>query len=96
MEQVPAAVANDKPLLMDKAYEGNTCRAKAKNVGCARWFLQRTIARNRGKLYKGRNVVERNFRNIKQFRRVFTQYDKLDETYNALISIVYVCIHSKN
>jgi len=37
-------------------------------------------------LYKGRNVVERNFRNIKQFRRVFTRYDKLDKTYNAFIS----------
>jgi transposase len=31
-------------------------------------------------LYKGRNVVERNFRKIKQFRRVFTRHDKLDET----------------
>jgi hypothetical protein len=28
------------------------------------------------KLYKGRNVVERYFRNIKQYRRVFTRYDK--------------------
>ena len=29
-------------------------------------------------LYKGRNVVERDFRNIKQFRRVYARYDKLE------------------
>ena len=48
------------------------------------------------KLYEGRNVVERNVRNIKQFRRGFTRYDKLDETYNAFISIAYILICMKN
>ena len=47
-------------------------------------------------LYKGRNVVERNFRNIKQFRRVYTRYDKLDETYNAFISIANIVIFMRN
>jgi len=32
------------------------------------------------KLYKKRNIVERNFQLIKEFRRAFTRYDKLDET----------------
>jgi transposase len=47
-------------------------------------------------LYKGRNVVERNFRNIKQFRRVFTRYDKLDITYNAFIAIANMTILMRN
>jgi hypothetical protein len=29
LEQVPEAIRKDKPLLLDKAYEGNACRAKA-------------------------------------------------------------------
>jgi hypothetical protein len=33
MEQVPAAICKDKPLTMDKAYEGDDCRAKAKKCG---------------------------------------------------------------
>jgi len=47
-------------------------------------------------LYKGRNVVERNFRLIKQFRRVFTLYDKLDETYNAFIALANIAGFMKN
>ena len=45
---------------------------------------------------KRRNIVERNFHNIKQCRRVFTRYDKLDDTYNAFIAIAYMCMHMKN
>ncbi|MDR0520250.1 MAG: transposase, partial [Planctomycetaceae bacterium] len=48
------------------------------------------------KLYKRRNVVERNFRKIKEFRRVFTRYDKLDETYNAFIALANIAIYLKN
>jgi len=47
-------------------------------------------------LYKGRNVVACNFRRIKQFRRVFTRYDKLDETYNAFVALANIAIFLKN
>ena len=47
-------------------------------------------------LYKVRNVVERNFRRIKQFRRVFTRYDKWDITYNAFIAIANITIFMRN
>jgi len=100
MAEVPKEMGGGKPLLMDKAYEGDSCRAKAKKCGMRPVVPPKS---NRlkpwkydKKLYKGRNVVERNFRNIKQFRRVFTRYDKLDETYNAFISVAYACIHLKN
>jgi hypothetical protein len=48
------------------------------------------------KLYMGRHVVERNFRNSKEFRRVFTRYDKLDETYNALITFAKIALSMRN
>ena len=42
------------------------------------------------------NRVERNFRLIKEFRRVHTRYDKLDETYNAFIAIANSVIYMRN
>ncbi|MDR3182535.1 MAG: hypothetical protein LBT89_06385 [Planctomycetaceae bacterium] len=30
MEAIPQDICNGKPLLMDKAYEGNACRKKAR------------------------------------------------------------------
>jgi transposase len=100
MEQVPAEIGQGKPLLMDKAYEGDACRAKAKKCGMRPVVPpkrnRRSPWRYDKKLYEGRNVVERNFRNIKQFRRVFTRYDKLDETYNAFVSLASITRFRKN
>ena len=36
-------------------------------------------------LYKRRNEIERLFRRLKGFRRVFTHYDKLDVIFSGLI-----------
>ena len=36
-------------------------------------------------LYKQRNQVERLFRRIKRFRRIFTRYDKLDVIFLAFV-----------
>jgi len=100
MEQVPTEMGRGKLLLMDKAYEGDACQAKAKQCGMCPVVPPR---RNRKKpwqydkeLYKQRHIVECNFRNIKEFRRVFTRYDKLDETYNAFIIFANVCRLLKN
>ena len=100
MEQVPQEIGKDKPLTMDKAYEGDACRAKAEECGMIPVVPPKS---NRKvpwqydeELYKGRNVVERNFRNIKQFRRGFTRYDKLDETYYTFISFANIIFYLKN
>lgn len=37
--------------------------------------------------YRQRNKVERLFNRLKQFRRVATRYDKLDETFLAFIHL---------
>jgi transposase len=100
MESVPPTLGKGKPLLMDKAYEGNGCRAKAKKCGMRPVVPPKSNRKEpwqyNKKLYKRRNVVERYFRNIKEFRRVHTRYDKLDETYNAFISIANIAYYMKN
>lgn len=69
-------------LLMDRAYEGDETKDLAATLGytpvvppkCNRkepWEYDND-------LYKLRNQVERLFRRLKRFRRIFTRYDKLD------------------
>ena len=41
-------------------------------------------------LYKRRNEVERLFRRIKAYRRVFTRYDKLDIVFLAFVSLALI------
>ena len=69
-------------LLMDRAYEGNATRKLAMELG----YIPVVPPKSNRKepwdydtiLYRQRNQVERLFRRIKRFRRVFTRYDKLD------------------
>ena len=43
-------------------------------------------------LYKSRNLIERFFARLKQFRRIATRYDKLDIRFEAFISIAAALI----
>jgi transposase len=83
--------APDHPthLLMDRAYEGNETRQLALDLGYTPvvpplstrikpWDYDR-------QLYKRRNEVERVFRRIKGFRRVFSRFDKLDVMFTAFV-----------
>ena len=49
-------------------------------------------------LYKRRNEVERLFRRLKGYRRVFTRYDKLDALYAGfvLFAIIFDALRSVN
>ena len=84
------------PVLMDKAYEGDKTRTLAQNNGHPPVVPPKT---NRNEpweydkeLYKKRNVVERFFRRIKAFRRIFTRYDKLDSMFMGYIYFAVVVI----
>ena len=84
------------PMLMDKAYEADDIRALARKNG------HRPVVppkRNRvkpwrysKKTYKRRNVVERAFRRIDSFRRVYTRYDKTDVMFLAFIRFAIIII----
>ncbi len=81
-------------LLIDRAYEGNETRKLAVELGYLPvvpplstrvdpWEYDR-------ELYKRRNEVERVFRRLKAFRRVFTRYDKLDVMFAAFLFIALI------
>ena len=76
-------------LLMDRAYEGDRMRETAEQLNYTPVVPPK---KNRidpweydKELYKRRNEIERFFRRLKRFRRVFTRYDKLDIVFAGFI-----------
>jgi len=81
---------------MDKAYEGDETRALAEENGHKAVVPPKKNRKNPWEydkeLYKRRNIVERFFRRVKEFRRVFTRYDKLDIMYLAFVQVAVMAI----
>jgi transposase len=76
-------------LIMDSAYEGNETLQLARELGytpvvppnpnrLATWKYDRVI-------YRRRNQIERLFRRLKGYRRVFCRFDKLDVLFAGFI-----------
>ena len=74
---------------MDRAYEGDETRALGGELGYAvvvpphpnrlhPWEYDRLM-------YRRRNEVERLFRRLKGFRRVFSRFDKLDVMFTGFV-----------
>ena len=82
---------------MDSAYEGDDMRAIAlqRNLQpIVPTHPKRTTPLPLDKRrYRQRNEVERLFRRIKAYRRVFTRYDKLDVMYATFVSIALILEH---
>lgn len=80
-------------LLMDRAYEGDDTRALAAELGYIPVVPPKSNRKNPWdydkQLYRQRNQVERLFRRLKRFRRIFTRYDKLDVVF---LSFVYFAL----
>ena len=81
-------------LLMDRAYEGNETRQLAPDLGfipvvppiktrVEPWEYDR-------EMYKRRNEVERLFRRLKGFRRIFSRFEKLDVMFLGFISFALI------
>jgi transposase len=82
------------PLLMDRAYEGNETRQLALDLGMLPvvppkssrlqpWEYDRA-------LYKKRNEIERLFRRLKGFRRIFSRFEKLDVVFLAFLCFALI------
>ena len=80
---------------MDRAYEGDANREQAVEMGMNPvvppkksrlypWKYDR-------ELYKKRNEVERLFRRLKGYRRVFSRFDKLDVIFMGFIAFALIC-----
>ena len=89
-------------LIMDRAYEGNETRQLALDLGYIPvvppkgnrldpWEYDKAM-------YRKRNEVERLFRRLKGFRRVFSSFDKLDVMFTGfiLIALIVVALRSVN
>jgi transposase len=79
---------------MDKAYEGNETRQLALDLG----FIPVVPPKSNRlepceyerEMYKRRNEVERLFRRLKGFRRIFSRFDKLDVMFIAFINFALI------
>ena len=81
-------------LIMDRAYEGNATRQLALDLGFLPVVPPLKTRRhpwsfNRA-LYRRRNEIERLFRRLKAFRRIFSRYDKLDVMFTAFIHFALI------
>lgn len=81
-------------LVADKGYDSNTFREwlRAKgSTACipARCNRKNPEAYHRG-YYRKRHKVENFFQRIKRFRRIGTRYEKLDQTFLAMLHLVAV------
>ena len=79
---------------MDRAYEDNETRQLALDFN---WIAVVPPKVNRLEpwlydkaIYKKRNEVERLFRRLKGFRRIFSRFDKLDVVYLAFVHFALI------
>ena len=81
-------------MIMDRAYEGDETRQLALDLGFTPvvppkstrvepWEYDRVM-------YRRRNEIERLFRRLKGFRRVFSRFDKLDVMFTAFIHFALI------
>jgi transposase len=81
-------------LIMDRAYEGDETRQLALDLGftavvppksnrLAPWEYDK-------EMYRRRNEVERLFRRLKGFRRIFSRFEKLDVMFTAFIHFALI------
>ena len=86
--------AGNPAMVMDRAYEDNATRQLVLDLGFVPVVPPK---RNREdpweydrELYKRRNEVERLFRRLKGFRRIFSRFEKLDVVFLGFIVFVLV------
>ena len=90
------------PMVMDRAYEGDETRQLVLQLG-----FEPVVPPNPNRLnpwaydrhlYRRRNEVERLFRRLKGFRRIFSRFEKLDVMFTAFIHfaliIDMVCVNT--
>ncbi len=81
-------------MLMDRAYEGNETRQLVLDLGMIPvvppksnrlhpWDYDHAV-------YKKRNGIERLFRRLKDFRRIFSRFEKLDALFLGFLSFALI------
>jgi transposase len=82
------------PMLMDRAYEGNETRQLVLDLGMIPVVPPKSTRLHSWDydhaLYKKRNEIERLFRRLKGFRRIFSRFEKLDVVFMAFLSFALI------
>ena len=96
--QAPALIQGLDPdmVIADKAYDANDFIQMIQGMGA---MVVIPVRSNRNQQreydhhwYKDRNLVERFFNKIKQFRRIATRYEKLDRNFMSMLNLVCTII----
>ena len=81
-------------LIMDRAYEGNETRQLALDLGFIPVVPPHPLRVEPWKVkkawYRRRNEIERLFRRLKGFRRIFSRFHKLDVMFMAFLCFALV------
>ena len=91
-----ADLPEDAMLIADKGYDADALREAVAERGA--WANIPPKANRKDPicfskyLYKARNLIERFFNKIKQFRRIATRYDKLAQNFLAALKLVAIRI----
>jgi transposase len=91
-EECVSLIPGIKQLLADKGYDSDAIRAFLKELGIKPVIPGRSNRKKKIRFdkeaYKNRNVVERCFCRLKDFRRIATRYDKLAQNFISAVCLV--------
>ena len=89
-----------RALLADKGYDGDAFRALVFKRGAKPVIPNKSnrvaLHRFNKRAYKGRNVIERCFCRLKDFRRIATRYDKLARNFLAAAHLAAIVAYWLN
>ena len=87
---------NAQTVIADKGYDAEPLHQAIRDAGAEPVIPARSNRKERRlhdkALYKERNLIERFFNKLKQFRRVATQYDKLLANYEGFVQLAAITI----
>ena len=93
-EECVSLIPGIKELLADKAYDTNAIRAFLKERGIKAVIPSKSNRKKKirhdKQAYKARNVVERCFCRLKDWRRIATRYDKLAQNFFSACCFVAI------
>jgi transposase len=93
-QECVSLIAGIKELLADKGYDTDAFRAFLKKEGIKPVIPGKSNRKKRirhdKKAYKKRNVIERCFGRLKDFRRIATRYDKLAGNFFSALCLVAI------
>ena len=99
LDETAARVPDMEQVVGDKGFDGEPQRQACRDRGATPVIPYRSNSIKPGRLnkkaYRERNMIERLFGKLKEFRRVATRYEKLKETFLGIIHLALGFIRLK-